>query len=193
MPSCVLNGQIVTNYSREDIDSLGTLRKLRDPKWKAKTDGEYEKYFVESNDNTVGAYLANSQVYNRKGEILQNPLNLDDWLSNEIIPVRCPYIPSACQMATLVRELKYQKDSTGGIVFCIVRNVPIGLGEPCFDKLQATLAHGIMSIPAVKGFEIGSGFAGTQQRGSQHNDPFCVNSSGSIGLLKNDAGGILGG
>lgn len=193
MPDTVVNGQIVTNYSREDIDSLGTLRILRDPKWNADTNAEYEEYFVDSNDNNTAAYLAGNQIYNRKGEIIQKPLNFDDWLSNEMIPVRCPHIQSACRMATLVRELKHQKDSTGGIVYCVIRNVPTGLGEPCFDKLQATLAHGIMSIPAVKGFEIGSGFAGTQQRGSEHNDPFCMNSQGSIDLLKNDAGGVLGG
>lgn len=192
MPDSVISGHVVANYTREDIDSLSTLRILKDPKRK-NVDNDSEKDFAESTDVMAGTYFASNQVYNRKGDVLEKPIDLDDWLTNEIISVRCPHIPSACQMATLVRELKHQKDSTGGIIFCVVRNVPHGLGEPCFDKLQATLAHGLMSIPAVKGFEIGSGFAGTRQRGSQHNDPFCVNASGSIGVSQNNAGGVLGG
>lgn len=196
MPDTVVNGHIVASYSRDDIDTLGTLRILRDPKWSessSNNNNESEKEFAESKDDTTGTYLAINQAYNRNGELLQKSFDSKDWLSSEIISVRCPHISSACKMATLVRELKHQKDSTGGIIFCIVRNVPYGLGEPCFDKLQATLAHGIMSIPAVKGFEIGSGFKGTQQRGSQHNDPFVVNSSGSISVSQNNSGGVLGG
>ncbi|RLN38292.1 hypothetical protein BBJ28_00019269, partial [Nothophytophthora sp. Chile5] len=72
-----------------------------------------------------------------------------------------------------------------------------GLGEPCFDKMQAVLAHAMLSIPATKGFEIGSGFSGTSKRGSEHNDPFCAGTDASqpakLGVTKNDAGGVLGG
>lgn len=195
MPDSVVNGHIVSDYSREDVDTLGTLRILKDPKRcnKSLESDNSEKEFAESTDVMTGTYLASNQVYNRRGDVLEKPFGLDDCLTNELISVRCPHIPSACKMATLVRELKHQKDSTGGTIFCIVRNVPYGLGEPCFDKLQATLAHGLMSIPAVKGFEIGSGFAGTSQRGSQHNDPFCVNSLGSISVSQNSSGGIMGG
>ncbi len=193
MPETVVKGQIVEHYSREDVDTIGTLRILRNPKTSFANIDENEKDFAESTDDTTGIYLANNQVYNRNGELLKKPDSLDNWLTSEVISVRCPDIPSACKMATLVRELKNQKDSIGGTIFCVVRNVPVGLGEPCFDKLQATLSHAIMSIPAVKGIEIGSGFAGTKLRGSQHNDPFCVNSLGSIGVSQNNSGGVLGG
>lgn len=193
MPETVVNGHVIVNYSREDIDEIGTLRILRDPKSTADNNNDSEKQFAESKDESIGTYLANNQVYNRHGDLLTSPIDLDSWLSSEIVAVRCPHIPSACKMATLVRELRHQKDSTGGIISCVVRNVPYGLGEPCFDKLQATLAHAMLSIPAVKGFEIGSGFAGTKQRGSQHNDPFCVDSWGSICLSQNNSGGVLGG
>lgn len=75
-------------------------------------------------------------------------------------------------MEQLVADYKQKEDSIGGTVTCVVRNCPSGLGEPCFDKLEATLAHAMLSIPATKGFEIGSGFGGCQIPGSVHNDPF---------------------
>lgn len=91
---------------------------------------------------------------------------------DEYLPVRCPDDDANRRMEDLISELKDQNDSTGGTVTCVIRNVPSGVGEPCFDKLEATLAHAIMSIPAVKGFEIGSGFLGAEMKGSSHNDPF---------------------
>lgn len=128
MPETLINGRIVTNYSKEEVDSLSTLRILWDPKLRQlPSTAEFEKYFVEFSDNITPTYLASNQVYNRKGEELPEPSNLEGWLSSEILSVRCPHIPTACQMATLVRELKYQKDSTGGIIYCIVRNTHIGL------------------------------------------------------------------
>ena len=75
----------------------------------------------------------------------------------------------------------------------MVRNVPTGLGEPCFDKLEAKLAHAMLSIPATKGFEIGSGFAGTQVKGSLHNDAFVKRPQGGLGTLTNNSGGVQGG
>ena len=75
-------------------------------------------------------------------------------------------------MATVIRKVKESKDSIGGTVSCICTGVPPGLGEPCFDKLEAKLAHAMLSLPATKGFEIGSGFEGTVERGSTHNDMF---------------------
>jgi chorismate synthase len=86
------------------------------------------------------------------------------------------------------------KDSTGGVIRCVVRRVPAGLGEPCFDKLEALLAHAMLSIPSTKGFEVGSGFAGTRMRGSQHNDPFVAGSeAGRLRTKTNNSGGIQGG
>ncbi len=105
---------------------------------------------------------------------------------------RCPDQPSAERMEALVREVLDAKDSVGGIVSCVCRNIPAGWGEPVFDKLDAKLAQAMLSLPATKGFEIGSGFAGTQLRGSQHNDPF-VQKGERLGTVTNNAGGVLGG
>lgn len=76
---------------------------------------------------------------------------------------------------------------------CVIRNVPVGLGEPCFDKFEATLAHAMLSIPATKAFEVGSGFRGTEIPGSRHNDMFISKPDGSLGTATNWSGGIQGG
>lgn len=107
--------------------------------------------------------------------------------------VRCPDRTASDEMIKLIERIRSEKDSIGGIVTCVVRGCPTGLGEPCFDKLEALLAHAILSIPATKGFEIGSGFAGTKMRGSQHNDPFVRKENGRIGTVTNRSGGIQGG
>jgi chorismate synthase len=106
--------------------------------------------------------------------------------------IRCPDKASAGRMEMLVREVLEAKDSIGGVVTCVCRNVPPGWGEPVFDKLDAKLAQAMLSLPATKGFEIGSGFSGTQLRGSQHNDPF-VQKGDRLGTVTNNAGGVLGG
>ena len=93
---------------------------------------------------------------------------------DEFLPVRCPHPDAASKMESRIAELRDAHDSTGGTVTCVIRGAPSGLGEPCFDKLEALLAHAMLSIPAVKGFEIGSGFRGAEMRGSHHNDPFFV-------------------
>ena len=127
----------------------------------------------------------------------------EEWYTNEAIPVRCPDAATCAKLATMVRHVKADHDSVGGVITCVCRNVPVGLGEPCFDKAEAMLAHAMLSIPATKGFEIGSGFAGTKLRGSQHNDPFIATTGksdnsdkGEPHLLQtatNNAGGTLGG
>jgi chorismate synthase len=91
---------------------------------------------------------------------------------DEFLPVRCPDADATKRMEARVAELRDQHDSTGGTVTCVIRGAPAGLGEPAFDKLEALLAHAMLSIPAVKGFEVGSGFRGAEMRGSRHNDPF---------------------
>jgi chorismate synthase len=106
--------------------------------------------------------------------------------------IRCPDTPAAERMENKVREIRDAKDSIGGVVSCVCRNVPAGWGEPVFDKLDAMLAHAMLSLPATKGFEVGSGFAGTCLRGSQHNDPF-VKKGNRLGTVTNNAGGMLGG
>jgi chorismate synthase len=107
-------------------------------------------------------------------------------------PVRCPHDVTAKKMISAIEEARDAKDSLGGTVCCICRGFPAGLGEPVFEKLEAKLAQAMLSIPAVKGFEIGSGFAGTRMRGSQHNDAF-VQKEGRLGTLSNYSGGIQGG
>ena len=91
---------------------------------------------------------------------------------DSFIPVRCPSKEASTRMEKLIADFRDRKDSIGGTVTCVIRNVPSGLGEPCFDKLEALLAHAMLSIPATKAFEIGSGFGGCQVPGSVHNDPF---------------------
>jgi len=106
--------------------------------------------------------------------------------------VRCPDVDATRQMVDLIQQAKEAKDSVGGIVSCVCRHVPIGLGEPVFDKLEARLAQAMLSIPATKGFEIGSGFVGTQMTGVRHNDPF-VKKDGRLGTATNNSGGVQGG
>lgn len=107
-------------------------------------------------------------------------------------PVRCPDRTASEKMVDLIGKLRDDKDSTGGTIICACRNVPAGWGDPVFNKLEARLAHAMMSLPATRGFEIGSGFAGTAQCGSEHNDPF-VQKNGRLGTLTNKSGGIQGG
>lgn len=106
--------------------------------------------------------------------------------------VRCPDAAAADKMITAIKAAKTAKDSLGGILTCVCRNVPAGIGEPVFDKLEAQLARAMLSIPATKGFEIGSGFAGTRMRGSEHNDPFAQKGD-RLGTATNRSGGIQGG
>lgn len=93
---------------------------------------------------------------------------------DSFIPVRCPDKATSSKMEEYIAEYRDRKDSIGGTVTCVIKNVPSGLGEPAFDKMEAMLAHAMLSIPATKGFEIGSGFGGCEVPGSIHNDPFIV-------------------
>jgi chorismate synthase len=106
--------------------------------------------------------------------------------------VRCPDAGKAAEMIALIDGARKAGDSLGGIVECVVRGVPAGWGEPVFDRLEADLGKGMLSLPAAKGFEIGSGFAGTRLTGSQHNDPF-YNSDGKVRTRTNRSGGVQGG
>lgn len=106
--------------------------------------------------------------------------------------VRCPDKNKVEEMIKLIEEVKADKDSIGGVIRAVIRNVPAGLGEPVFDKIPADIGKAMLSINAVKGFEIGSGFAGVNMRGSVHNDEF-YNDGGKIKLRSNNAGGTLGG
>jgi len=106
--------------------------------------------------------------------------------------VRCPDQKSAEAMEKLIMGVKAEGDSIGGVVACVCRGVPAGWGEPVFGKLDAVLAQAMLSIPACRGFEIGSGFAGAAMRGSEHNDMFVKKQNG-LGTVTNRSGGVQGG
>jgi chorismate synthase len=107
--------------------------------------------------------------------------------------VRCPDAAVAEQMIAAIDKARKDGDSLGGVVEAVARHVPVGLGEPVFDKLEADLAKAMLSLPACKGFESGSGFEGTTLRGSQHNDPFYADPTRKIRTRTNWSGGIQGG
>ncbi|OGX85456.1 chorismate synthase [Hymenobacter lapidarius] len=108
-------------------------------------------------------------------------------------PVRCPYPETAVRMEARIREAQAAHDTVGGIITGVARHVPAGLGEPVFDKLPAVLGHALLSINAVKGFEFGSGFAGTRLPGSVHNDEFYTDEAGTVRTRTNHSGGSQGG
>ncbi|MDB3967799.1 chorismate synthase [Flavobacteriaceae bacterium] len=112
-----------------------------------------------------------------------------DFSSVEQNPVRCPDPKMANEMERYIKQIRKEGDTVGGVITCIIKNVPVGLGDPVFDKLHAELSKAMLSINAVKGFEYGSGFKGTQMKGSEHNDLF--NSDGTT--QTNRSGGIQGG
>ncbi|BAZ17127.1 chorismate synthase [Calothrix sp. NIES-4071] len=107
--------------------------------------------------------------------------------------VRCPDAEAAQRMIDLIEKIRNDGNSIGGVVECVARNVPKGLGEPVFDKLEADIAKGVMSLPASKGFEIGSGFGGTLLTGFEHNDEFYIDENGNTRTVTNRSGGIQGG
>jgi chorismate synthase len=106
--------------------------------------------------------------------------------------VRWPEVKEAEQVVRLIERVRSEGDSLGGVVECIVRGCPVGIGEPVFDRLEADLAKAMMSLPATKGFEIGSGFAGVQMRGSEHNDEF-YSEGKKVRTRTNRSGGVQGG
>lgn len=127
------------------------------------------------------------------GGIRAKPLSFEDILEKvEKTPVRCADLEAAEKMLEKVAALRQEGDSVGGIVEVIVKGVPAGLGDPVFDRLDADLAKALVSIPAVKGFEIGAGFEAARMRGSEMNDSFRM-EDGKVTCSSNNAGGILGG
>lgn len=124
------------------------------------------------------------------GEIfIDKPYQVLDFSLTQTNDIRCPDLESAKKMEDYLRQIKKQGDTVGGTITCVVQNVPIGLGEPVFDKLHAVLASAMLSINAVKGFEYGSGFCGAKMKGSQHNDLFNPDGTTKTNL----SGGIQGG
>lgn len=177
-----------------------------------------EKFLEESYGVEIVAFVSsvgNVELYPETAEHPSRSLNpgfmgLLEKITREqvdnFLPVRCPDREATEKMTELITTLRDGNDSTGGTVTCVIRNVPSGLGEPAFDKLEALIGHAMMSIPAVKAFEIGSGFSGTRMLGSQHNDPFVAapesSSAAAVGCAiprpklatkTNHSGGIQGG
>ena len=149
-----------------------------------------ELYLSKKYNIEIVAFV--SRIGNLKININEDLLNSITREDVDKTVVRCPNIEISNKMKDFIKKLQNEGDSIGGIVTCVCRNVPAGIGEPCFDKLEALLAHAMMSIPATKGFEIGSGFSCCGMKGSEHNDEF-INSNGRIRTKTNFSGGIQGG
>ena len=133
------------------------------------------------------AYVA--RIHEITASIDRSALKLEDV---ETSLVRCPDGVASEKMVALIERVRSEGDSLGGLIECVVRNAPAGLGEPVFDKLEADLAKAMLSLPATKGFEIGSGFAATRMKGSEHNDPFEMRE-GKVRTTSNHSGGVQGG
>lgn len=116
-----------------------------------------------------------------------------DLSQTETNAVRCPDAKKAEEMAALIEQVKAEGDTIGGVITCVIKGCPVGLGEPEFDKLHAQLGSAMLGINAVKGFEYGEGFAGVTQRGSEQNDRFTVGHGSPVTTLTNHSGGIQGG
>jgi chorismate synthase len=135
----------------------------------------------------VVAYVA--QIHEIAAKINRSVVTRKDVEKNA---VRCPDSTAAKKMASFIEQVRGEGDSVGGVIECVARGIPPGLGEPVFDKLEADLAKAMLSLPATKGFEIGSGFKATHMRGSEHNDPF-ETRAGKIRTATNNSGGVQGG
>src|SRR2546427_7509245 len=135
----------------------------------------------------IVAYV--TQIHGITAKVDRSILKMKDVEKNI---VRCPDAATAKRMISLIEQVRDEGDSIGGVIECVARGIAPGLGEPVFDKLEADLAKAMLSIPATKGFEIGSGFAATRMRGSQHNDPFEMRDK-RIRTTTNNSGGVQGG
>jgi chorismate synthase len=149
--------------------------------------GAFAMLYLRQMGVTVEAYT--SQV----GSIrLEGDYKDYDLTKREANDVRCPDEETAKRMADLIMEVKREGDTIGGVISCVIKGLPVGLGEPAFGKLHAQLGAAMLSINAVKGFEYGRGFAGVEERGSEQNDVF-VPSEGGVTTKTNNSGGIQGG
>jgi chorismate synthase len=124
---------------------------------------------------------------------LEKPYQELDFSKIENNPVRCPDEKKAAEMEEYIKKIKKDGDTVGGTITCVIQNVPIGLGEPVFDKLHAELGKAMLSINAVKGFEFGSGFCGSQMKGSEHNDLYNPDGTTKTNLSGGVQGGISNG
>ena len=149
--------------------------------------GAIAKLLLQQQGINIQAYV--SQVGALSIDVPYTELDLKNTEDNI---VRCPDRIIAGKMITLIDEVRKDRDTIGGTVSCVIKNTPVGLGEPVFDRLHAVLGQAMLSINAVKGFEVGSGFEGVKMRGSEHNDSF-HSEKGTIKTRTNNSGGIQGG
>src|SRR5256885_16276868 len=145
--------------------------------------------FGESHGGGIDIVAYVTQIHELAAKIDRSKVKMGDVDANI---VRWPDKATAKKMISVIEKTRAEGDSLGGIIECVVRNAPVGLGEPVFDKLEADLAKAMLSLPATKAFEIGSGVAATRMRGSEHNDPFEMRG-GRIRTSTNYSGGIQGG
>jgi chorismate synthase len=148
--------------------------------------GAIAKLLLKKSGVTINAFV--SQV----GDLKAPHYSQLDLNNTENNIVRCPDQPTADKMIALIDQVRLERDTIGGVVTCVIKGSPAGLGEPVFDKLHAELGKAMLGINAVKGFEYGSGFEGIKLRGSQHNDEF-YNEGGRVRTKTNHSGGIQGG
>ena len=146
-----------------------------------------KKILKLAGDIDISAYI--SRVHDIEMPAQEHFPTLDEV---EASPVRCPHAPTAKKMIQRIKDMRNEGNSVGGLIECRIRKLPIGLGMPVFDRLEAELSKAMLSLPATKGFEIGSGFNGSLKSGSEHNDIF-VNKAGQIGTSTNRSGGVQGG
>jgi len=175
LPAEVAKALEMNPPTREDIDTIGTL-----------AEDEANGYFIDS----AGCKYSRSDGTPLKPEEAPDGL---DFAAGKKLYTRCPHPPTAARMAARIQWLRAEEDSTGGVCTCAITGVPVGIGEPCFDKLEAELAKAMMSLPAVKAFEVGEGFNCCRMRGSDHNDLFVGAGHGLLDCKTNHAGGTLGG
>jgi chorismate synthase len=148
--------------------------------------GAIAKLLLKKSGVEINAFVS------KVGDLKAPPYTQLDLSKTEDNIVRCPDAATAEKMIALIDQVRLDRDTIGGVVTCVIKNTPVGLGEPVFDKLHAELGKAMLSINAVKGFEYGSGFEGVQLRGSQHNDEF-FNDGGRIRTKTNHSGGVQGG
>ncbi len=150
--------------------------------------GAIAKMLLKHFGISVDAYV--SQVGNIR---LDKPYQELDLSKTEDNIIRCPDAQLAEEMISFIDSIRKSRDTVGGVVSCVAKGVPAGLGEPVFDRLHAELGKAMLSINAVKGFEYGSGFEGVKMRGSEHNDAFYTDDAGKVRTKTNHSGGIQGG
>ena len=150
--------------------------------------GAIAKQLLKKEGREISAYVSSVGTI----QIGKNYQQLD-LTKTESNMVRCPDEETADKMIAHIKEVRAKGDTVGGIITCVIKNCPVGLGEPVFDKLHADLGKAMLSINAVHGFEYGSGFEGTRKFGSEHNDEFFVNGEKKVATKTNFSGGIQGG